>query len=201
MLFSQALEIRHMILDSLFVVLVGMSASLGYKRGFTDEVIRLVTFAVSAVGAYGFFRISPHLLHPYLQQDLLVQVSSGLISIVGLLLFFKLTRYFLSGLIKNSPLAIFDQVLGLGVGIARGLLLVIFVYWLSGIFLTDQLQPILPVWKTLSDETLQVLPSDWRAWLVKQFLGHHADFNAKKSDETFRSLVDLKPKPPEEQTI
>lgn len=191
-----------MILDSIFVILIGMSASLGYKRGFTDEVIRLVTFAVSAAGAYGFFRIAPRFLHTYIQQDLLVQASSGLMSIVGLLIFFKLIRHFLSGLIKHSPLAMFDKVLGLGVGIIRGLLVIVFVYWLSGIFLTDQFQAQLPIWKNLSDKVLQVLPADWRGSLMHQFLGHHADFNSankKKSDEAFRSLVDLKPKPPEDQ--
>lgn len=190
-----------MILDSIFVVLIGMSASLGYKRGFTDEVIRLVTFVVSAAGAYGFFRIAPRFLHGYIQQDLLVQASSGLMSIVGLLVFFKLIRYFLKGLIKNSPLALFDKILGLGIGMIRGLLLIVFVYWLSGIFLTDQFQAQLPIWKNLSDKVLQVLPQDWRASLMHQFLGHHTDFssaNKTKSDEAFRSLVDLKPKPREE---
>ena len=190
-----------MILDSIFVVLIGMSASLGYKRGFTDEVIRLVTFGVSAAGAYGFFRVAPRFLHSYIHQDLLMNVSSGLISIVGLLLFFKLIRRFLAGLIKHSPLAMFDKVLGLGVGIIRGVLAVIFVYWLSGIFLTEQYQPMLPVWKNLSDQTLQVLPSDWKGWMMKQFLGHHTDFDGtkkSKSDEAFKSLIDLKPKPPEE---
>lgn len=189
-----------MILDSIFVVLIGMSASLGYKRGFTDEVIRLITFAVSAAGAYGFFRIAPRFLHAYIQQDLLVQASSGLMSIVGLLIFFKLIRHFLKSLIKNSPLALFDKVLGLGVGMIRGLLLIVFVYWLSGVFLTDQFQAQLPVWKKLSDKILQVLPSDWRSSLMHQFLGHHADFNninKTKSDEAFRSLVNLKPKPQE----
>ncbi len=191
-----------MILDSIFVVLIGMSASLGYKRGFTDEVIRIITFVVSAAGAYGFFRIAPHLLHNYVQQDLLVKVSSGLMSIVGLLVFFKLIRYFLKSLIKNSPLAMFDKILGLGVGMIRGLVLIVFVYWLSGIFLTDQLQAQLPIWKDLSDKTLQLLPTDWRGWMMHQFLGHHADFNNAnkiKTDEAFRSLVDLKPKPAEKQ--
>jgi|GEM_PF-6705263 len=190
-----------MILDSIFVVLIGMSASLGYKRGFTDEIIRLVTFAVSAAGAYGFFRVAPHFLHSYIQQDLLMQISSGLISIVGLLIFFKLLRHFFVGLIKHSPLALFDKVLGLGVGIIRGLLLIIVVYWLSGIFLTEQYQPMLPIWKNLSDQTLQVLPSDWKDLMMKQFLGHHTDFDSSKkmkSEETFKSLMDLKPKPAEE---
>jgi membrane protein required for colicin V production len=191
-----------MILDSIFVVLIGMSASLGYKRGFTDEVIRLITFVVSAAGAYGFFRTAPRFLHSYIQQDLLVQVSSGLMSIVGLLIFFKLIRHFLKSLIKNSPLAMFDKVLGLGVGMIRGLLLIVLVYWLSGIFLTDQFQAQLPIWKNLSDKVLEVLPCDWRASIMNQFLGHHADFNnakKSKSDEAFRSLVDLKPKPQEAQ--
>ncbi len=187
-----------MILDSVFVVLIGMSGALGYKRGFTDELIRIVTFLVSAVGAYGFFRVAPRFLNAYIHQDLLVQVSSGFMSVVGLILFFKLIRHFFSGLIRHSPLAMFDKVLGLGLGFIRGCILIIFIYWLSGIFLTEQLQAVLPVWKNLSDKTLHFLPSDWRQTLMSQFLGHHADFITKKNEDTFRSLVDLKPKPSEE---
>lgn len=184
-----------MILDSIFVVLIGMSSALGYKRGFTDEIIRMVVLVVSGFGAYGFFRMSPYLLQSYIQQDVLLQASSGLISIVGLLLFFKLARKFLVSMIKSTPLAVFDKVLGLGFGGARGLLLVVVLYWVSGIFLTQQLQAVLPVWGDLSTQTLAILPPNWRTFVMSQFLNHHADFKASKAqevDQAFRSLVDLK---------
>jgi membrane protein required for colicin V production len=109
--------------DLLALIVVGVSALLGFVRGLTFEVLSLVAWVAAYVLSMSFSsNLAPHL--PVgapgsgLNQSVAVVVTFILVLVaVGLLA--RLMRF----LVAKTPLVALDRVLGAGVGLTRAALI------------------------------------------------------------------------------
>lgn len=125
--------------DAVVLFIVGFSLVRGVMRGFTTELLKLVSwFGALVVTLYGVAYGASALARNYVQPDSLADVIA-----VGVLFFasFLLLRYFASKIgerVKDSPIGILDRSLGALFGLIRGLVVVAAGYLLLDFFLTDK---------------------------------------------------------------
>ncbi|MEN0041004.1 MAG: CvpA family protein [Pseudomonadota bacterium] len=117
------------LLDGILVVIMLISALLAMIRGFSREVLSIVSWVVAAIAAASFYKtLSPMVagLHASLQEGSLVTdaISAAAIFLVVLIIVSYLTML-LADMIIDSRVGVLDRTLGFIFGAARGALLVI----------------------------------------------------------------------------
>lgn len=117
------------LLDGILVVIMLISALLAMIRGFSREVLSIVSWVAAAVAAASFYKaLSPTVagLHASLQEGSLVTdaIAAAAIFLVVLIIVSYLTML-LADMIIDSRVGVLDRTLGFIFGAARGALLVI----------------------------------------------------------------------------
>ncbi len=105
-----------------------ISGLLAMVRGFVREVLAIASWALAAFAAYaGYPRVTPF-LKPYISNDMVAQIAAvGAIFLVVLLVVSVITIR-ISDAILDSKIGVIDRTLGLGFGLARGLLIMVVAY-------------------------------------------------------------------------
>ncbi|RMD49926.1 MAG: CvpA family protein [Alphaproteobacteria bacterium] len=119
------------ILDGVVAFVIVLSGILAYARGFVREALAIAGWVVAAIVAFMFTGQAEPLVReiPVVGEmlggscELTVLAAFGLTFLVALLLLSVITPLFAS-LVRRSPLASFDQILGMLFGLIRGVVLV-----------------------------------------------------------------------------
>ena len=161
-------------LDLGVIGVILVSASLAMVRGFTREVLAIVSWAAAAAAAYYFYPLVLPYVKPYIPKDAVAMgVSAGIVFFVALVVVSIITVR-ISDAILDSKVGALDRSLGFVFGAARGLLLcaVAFVFfkWL----VVDQAQPewvknakLKPLLDVTGEKVLAMLPDDPDGVLAK----------------------------------
>lgn len=117
------------LLDGILVVIMLISAILAMIRGFSREVLSIVSWVAAAVAAATFYKmLSPTVANmiPSLAANQLVTdaISAAVIFLIVLIIVSYLTML-LADFIIDSRIGVLDRTLGFIFGAARGALLVI----------------------------------------------------------------------------
>lgn len=110
-----------------------ISILIGVFRGFTRELLGLVSWIV-ALGAALF--LAPHavpLLEPHVATPSLRVAGAYAGVFFGVLLAGAIITYVVSTLVRKSPLSGVDRMVGAGFGLARGVLIAVLLVWLVGL--------------------------------------------------------------------
>lgn len=110
-------------LDLGFIVVVLISALLSMVRGFTREVLAIVSWGAAAAAAYYFYpRVLPF-IKPYIAKDTIaLGVAVGAVFFITLIIISIITVR-ISDAILDSKVGALDRTLGFVFGAGRGLLL------------------------------------------------------------------------------
>ena len=182
------------LLDGLVLAVTLFSAVLAMVRGFSREVLAVVSWAAAAFAAYKFY---PTLL-PFVQRyvsndDVALIISAAVIFIVVLIVVSVITMK-IADFIIDSRIGALDRTLGFLFGAARGILLVavamLFFNWLVA-------PPQQPEWvanakskpmlDSLGDQLVNLLPEDADSSIIERLRGSESsstgsDDEAQASD-------------------
>ena len=164
-------------LDFILILVMLVSGILAMIRGFTREVLSILSWAVAAVGTVALYPRFRSDVRDMIQPDLLADgiLIAGLFIAILILVSFITIR--LSDIVLDSKVGALDRTLGFAFGLARGLLLVvvgfIFLNWL--IQEDDQPQWIAdarskPLLEDTSNYIMSLLPEDPERALMERGL-------------------------------
>lgn len=110
------------------IAVVLVSAILALARGFTRELMTLVTWGGAIVTAYLLWDRVHVLVAQAVAQPLVVEALTAVLAFLVPLIIYKLIAGMIVRGIDDGPLAGIDRILGFVFGIARGVFIVAVVY-------------------------------------------------------------------------
>ena len=124
------------LLDGILIGFTLVSAILAMVRGFSREILSIVSWVAAAVGAFYLYPLVLPYVQPHINnQTLALAVAAGIVFIVVLIIVTILTMK-VADFIIDSRIGALDRTLGFLYGAARGILVVavafLFFSWLVG---------------------------------------------------------------------
>jgi len=124
------------LLDGILVGFTLVSAMLAMVRGFSREVLSVVSWAAAAAAAFFFYKPVLPYVQPYVESDkIAMAASAGIVFLIALIVVSVITMK-LADWIIDSRIGALDRTLGFLYGAARGILVVavalLFFNWLAG---------------------------------------------------------------------
>ncbi|MHA6643265.1 CvpA family protein [Mesorhizobium sp. A623] len=124
------------LLDGILVGFTLVSAMLAMVRGFSREVLSVVSWAAAAAAAFFFYKPVVPYVQPYIDNDkVAMAAAAGIVFIIALIVVTVVTMK-LADWIIDSRVGALDRTLGFLYGAARGILVVavalMFFNWLAG---------------------------------------------------------------------
>lgn len=131
-------------LDGILIVIMLISALLAMVRGFSREVLSIVSWVVAAVAALMFYKLAGSAIAsviPSIPENELVRggIGGAAVFLVVLIIVSYLTML-LADMIIDSRIGVLDRTLGFIFGAARGALLVI-VALMGFLWLANESEP------------------------------------------------------------
>ncbi|QKV18436.1 CvpA family protein [Oricola thermophila] len=123
------------LLDGLFLGLTLVSAVLAMVRGFSREVLSIVSWAAAAVAAIKFYGLGVPYVQPYVDNELIAKLISGGIIFLVVLIIVTLITMRIADMIIDSRIGPLDRTLGFVFGAARGILIAAVALWFLGFFI------------------------------------------------------------------
>lgn len=112
-------------LDIVLLILIAGSVVFSIKKGFSRELIGLISVVVALVCGLWFYGSAGAFLAPYVSSKDIAHLFGFFLVFVTVLLAGAIFGYFFGKLVKAAGLSFFDRVLGAGFGVVRGLLLAV----------------------------------------------------------------------------
>jgi membrane protein required for colicin V production len=110
-------------LDVVLLILLAWSIVTSFRKGFTREVIGLVSVILALLLGIWFYGTAGSYLVPYLSSRAAANLAGFLVVFCGVLLLGSLVSFVLGKFLKVTGLSIIDHALGAGFGLARGILI------------------------------------------------------------------------------
>jgi membrane protein required for colicin V production len=124
------------LLDGILVGFTLVSAMLAMVRGFSREILSVVSWAAAAAAAFFFYKPVLPYIQPYIENDkIAMAAAAGIVFVIALIVVSVITMK-LADWIIDSRIGALDRTLGFLYGAARGILVVavalLFFNWLAG---------------------------------------------------------------------
>ncbi|MER8800535.1 CvpA family protein [Mesorhizobium sp. M0998] len=124
------------LLDGILVGFTLVSAMLAMVRGFSREILSIISWAAAAAAAFFFYKPVLPYIQPYVDNEkAAMAAAAGIVFIVALIVVSVITMK-LADWIIDSRIGALDRTLGFLYGAARGILVVavalLFFNWLAG---------------------------------------------------------------------
>jgi membrane protein required for colicin V production len=126
------------LLDGLLLALILVSAVLAMVRGFSREVLSIVSWGLAAVAAFMFYQQATPYVQPYIENVLIAQLAAAGVIFVIVLILVTLITMRIADLIIDSRIGPLDRTLGFVFGAARGILIAAVAVWFLGFFIGDR---------------------------------------------------------------
>jgi len=162
------------LLDGILLGITLVSAVLAMVRGFSREVLSLVSWAAAAAAAYLFYKPVLPYLQPYINNETIAKIAAAGAVFLVVLIVVSLITMKIADFIIDSRIGALDRTLGFLFGAARGVLLVV-VAMLFFNWLVPTGQPAWvsnakskPMLDSFGQQLIDLLPADPEA-AIKQF--------------------------------
>jgi membrane protein required for colicin V production len=147
--------------DYAVIAIVGLSLLIGLLRGAVKEVFSLAGWVVAILLANRFAAELAALMKPMLDNPPLAMISAYILIVLACLLVATLLKLAVSELIKAVGLGTVDRLLGVLVGAARGVLIVLILVLAAGMTTLPQA----PFWRNATSskwfETFAIAVKPW----------------------------------------
>jgi membrane protein required for colicin V production len=148
--------------DWAVLIIIGLSSLLGLMRGAIREVLALLGWVVAFLVARQFGVQFAAMLTPLVANDALRLLLSFAILFVATMLVMALGRMALTEIVKKIGLGGADKFLGLVIGVARGVLIVLVFVLLAGMTALPQQAD----WKkAYSSRWFELMAENIKPWL------------------------------------
>lgn len=126
------------VLDWILVAIVVVSALLSLLRGFTRELISLLAWLAALVGARLLAPSLAVLFGDSIAEPALRELLAFVLLFIAILVVGALVGHLVGAAVRNSPLSVSDRLLGVGFGLARGVIVLIVAVTLLGPWLGSE---------------------------------------------------------------
>lgn len=163
-------------LDLTLIVVVLVSALLSMLRGFTREVLAIVSWAAAAAAAFYFYPTVVPYVQPYTggKDQVAMGVAAAAVFFVTLIIVSIITVK-ISDMILDSKVGALDRSLGFLFGAARGLLLCVVAFLFFNWLVPEKSQPewvrtakTKPLLAATGDQLMAFLPDDPESALLQR---------------------------------
>ncbi len=163
-------------LDLALLGIILISALLSMVRGFTREVLAIVSWAAAAAAAYLLYaRVTPF-LDPYIEKDFVKKIVAVAIVFFVVLVIVSIITVKLSDAILDSRVGALDRTLGFVFGAARGFLLGVVAFLFFNWLVQPKSQPVWvadaktrPLLLATGEDLKAMLPDDAVNFFVQRF--------------------------------
>jgi membrane protein required for colicin V production len=148
--------------DWILLAVLLVSVAFGILRGFTRELLGLVSWILAVTAALFLAPTTLGWLEPHIATpSLRIAASYALVFFVFLVIGSIVTAV-VTSLVRKSPLSGVDRTIGGGFGLIRGVLVAVLLVWVFG--LTPARQD--PWWK----QSMLIPPAEWLAGGLREAL-------------------------------
>ncbi|MGC6511699.1 MAG: CvpA family protein [Parvibaculales bacterium] len=154
-------------LDIVILFVVSISTLIAVLRGFTKETLSITGWGLALLGTLYSFPLTRPLARNFIAPDWL---SDGIVLVttfVLLLIGFSLITNFVAKKMKKSNFGNLDRVLGGAFGVARGLLIIVFAYYVILLLLPYEDHPdwlkngkLVPLIQTGTTHIMRIIPME-----------------------------------------
>ncbi|WP_208441093.1 CvpA family protein [Bartonella raoultii] len=113
------------VLDGIVVAVILFSAFLAMLRGFSREVLSLVSWAIAAVATLFLFKPVLPFFEQYLSNKMIALITTLVTIFIIVLIITSIITMKISDFIIDSRIGILDRIIGFIFGVFRGLFIVV----------------------------------------------------------------------------
>ena len=128
-------------LDLAVIIIVLVSGMLALLRGFTREVLAILSWVAAAVAAYYLHPVAMPYIKPYISKEEIALVASVAAVFFVALILVSIFTVKLSDIILDSKIGALDRTLGFVFGAVRGALLAVVAFVFYSWLVPDANQP------------------------------------------------------------
>ncbi|MGD9542802.1 MAG: CvpA family protein [Methylocystis sp.] len=161
-------------LDLAVLIIVLVSGMLALLRGFTREVLAILSWVAAAAAAYFFYPLALPYIKPYISKDEIALAASVASVFFVALIAVSLVTVKLSDVILDSKVGALDRTLGFLFGAVRGALLAVVAFVFYSWLVPETNQPewirdarAKPFLQAGGDKLREMLPDDIDAMIAK----------------------------------
>ena len=171
--------------DLVVLAVLALSALLAFMRGLVREVLGLAAWVGAIFAAvWALPRVRPHFETWLGHSPWIDPIAFAVVFVISLIVLI-LISYWLSGMVRSSPISGLDRTLGLVFGIARGAALIILAYIGAGMVVRVDRWPepvknsesVWPVYQG-AKWVVEQLPTDYRPRVYAPPTGHETTADA-----------------------
>lgn len=162
------------LLDGILVGFTLVSAMLAMVRGFSREVLSIISWVAAAAAAFFFYKPVLPYVQPYIDNEKVAMAAAAAIVFVIALIVVSVITMKLADWIIDSRVGALDRTLGFLYGAARGILVVavglMFFDWLVGDKVPGWVAEAKsrPLLETIGDKIESMLPEDPENTILKR---------------------------------
>jgi membrane protein required for colicin V production len=112
-------------LDVVLLVILVASVATSFRKGFSREVIGLVSVLAALLLAVWFYGSAGSIFLPYVSSPAIAHFGGFVLVFIGVLMLGALVSFVAGRFLKVTGLSFFDRLLGAGFGLARGLVIAV----------------------------------------------------------------------------
>ncbi|WP_455479770.1 CvpA family protein [Bartonella sp. B23] len=162
------------VLDGIVVAVILLSAFLAMLRGFSRELLSLVSWVIAAVATLFLFKPFLPFFEQYLSNKMIALITTLVTIFVVILIITSIIAMKISDFIIDSRIGIIDRTIGFVFGALRGLFIMVIGMLLISALIKPEHQAnwltnatTKPVLDSLGQKVLEILPKDFDTILEK----------------------------------
>jgi membrane protein required for colicin V production len=195
-------------LDLAVIIVVLVSGMLALLRGFTREVLAILSWVAAAAAAYFFYPLALPYIKPYIAKDELALLAAAASVFLVALIAVSLVTVKLSDVILDSKVGALDRTLGFVFGAVRGALIAVVAFVFYSWLVPEANQPqwikdarAKPFLAAGGEKLREMLPDDIDSIVAKIKAKKGAPANEEppadvEPDKVQPSSSDASPEPP-----
>ncbi|WP_455481131.1 CvpA family protein [Bartonella sp. B12(2025)] len=156
------------VLDGIVVVIILLSAFLAMLRGFSREVLSLVSWAIAAVATLFLFKPVLPFFEQYLSNKMIALITTLITIFIIVLIITSIITMKISDFIIDSRIGILDRTIGFVFGALRGLFIMVIGMLLINALIKPENQAnwlknatTKPILDSLGQKVWEILPKDF----------------------------------------
>jgi membrane protein required for colicin V production len=121
------------------LIIIGLSALMAFFRGFVREFLSLIGWLGASIITLRTLPLVSKALEPHIGSPVIATGIASVLIFFGALIVFSIISGFIIRVLKpGSKVGLFDNLLGLCFGVARGTLMVAIAYYILGVVLVEK---------------------------------------------------------------
>ena len=128
----------YLILDISILLFIVLSAFFSFMRGFSQEILALISWVLSFFGSYKYGENFANSLNKLIDNIVISSIASYVITFIIFMIVLSLITKSFSNLIKKSYIGLVDRTGGFLFGLLRGYLIVAYVFLLFITFIMEK---------------------------------------------------------------